>query len=201
MNFLCFIYVVECENIVDASPPPSVSDGIFPVPSDRDADPMDSRQHDTSTVAAAIDAVPGSASEGLEAVGEKTEIPDIDTANLMDARAVAEAGITDKKKSSCEATRTHIQSSAGSASALGDTTPSIYHVKWIKFHGTSTPIVLQNQNGPCPLLAIVNILLLQGKIKLTAGTELVAADQLIAYIADYIFENVPKVSQVLCCII
>jgi len=70
---------------------------------------------------------------------------------------------------------------------------NVYHVKWIKFHGSQTPIVMQNQNGPCPLLAIVNVLLLQGKIKLASSTDLVASDQLMAYIADWIFDNVPKV--------
>jgi len=84
------------------------------------------------------------------------------------------------------------------ASASSSTTDSqnVYHVKWIKFHGSQTPIVMQNQNGPCPLLAIVNVLLLQGKIKLSSGADLVASDQLMAYIADWIFDNVPKV----CCV-
>lgn len=70
---------------------------------------------------------------------------------------------------------------------------NVYHVKWIKFRGSQTPIVMQNQNGPCPLLAIVNVLLLQGKVKLPSSADLVASDQLMAYIADWIFDNVPKV--------
>jgi len=76
---------------------------------------------------------------------------------------------------------------------------NVYHVKWIKYHGSQTPIVMQNQNGPCPLLAIVNVLLLQGKIKLSASTDLVASDQLMAYIADWIFDNVPKVCKLRSC--
>ena len=78
------------------------------------------------------------------------------------------------------------------AAAAADS-QNVYHVKWIKFHGSQTPIVMQNQNGPCPLLAIVNVLLLQGKIKLSSSADLVASDQLMAYIADWIFDNVPKV--------
>jgi len=77
---------------------------------------------------------------------------------------------------------------------------NVYHVKWIKFRGSQTPIVMQNQNGPCPLLAIVNVLLLQGKIKLTSSTDLVASDQLMAYIADWIFDNVPKVCKLQLCV-
>jgi len=82
---------------------------------------------------------------------------------------------------------------AAAASCSSTDGQNVYHVKWIKFHGSQTPIVMQNQNGPCPLLAIVNVLLLQGKIKLLSGADLVASDQLMAYIADWIFDNVPKV--------
>jgi len=91
-------------------------------------------------------------------------------------------------------TAVHAASGGASSRETCDLAPSIYHVKWVKFCGSTTAIVMQNQNGPCPLLAIANILLLQAKIRLTAGTELVAADQLIGYIADFIFDNVPKVS-------
>ena len=36
-----------------------------------------------------------------------------------------------------------------------------YSVKWIHFCGRLTSIVMQNDNGPCPLLAIINILMLK----------------------------------------
>lgn len=87
-------------------------------------------------------------------------------------------------------TDTDLAAAAASAAADGQ---NVYHVKWIKFRGSQTPIVMQNQNGPCPLLAIVNVLLLQGKIKLSSSADLVASDQLMAYIAEWIFDNVPKV--------
>lgn len=38
-----------------------------------------------------------------------------------------------------------------------------YCVKWISWKGERTPVVTQSENGPCPLLAIINILLLQWK--------------------------------------
>jgi len=38
-------------------------------------------------------------------------------------------------------------------------------VKWIEFNFEQLPILLQNVNGPCPLLAIVNILLLTKRVK------------------------------------
>jgi len=42
---------------------------------------------------------------------------------------------------------------------------SIYHIKWIKSREENTPIITQNENGPCPLLAIMNVLLLALKVK------------------------------------
>lgn len=40
-----------------------------------------------------------------------------------------------------------------------------YCVKWIPWKGERTPIITQNANGPCPLLAIMNILFLQWKVR------------------------------------
>nr|XP_010956763.1 ubiquitin carboxyl-terminal hydrolase MINDY-1 [Camelus bactrianus] len=40
-----------------------------------------------------------------------------------------------------------------------------YCVKWIPWKGERTPIITQSANGPCPLLAIMNILLLQWKVR------------------------------------
>lgn len=44
---------------------------------------------------------------------------------------------------------------------------SIYHIKWIKWREENTPIITQNENGPCPLLAIMNVLLLAWKVKMS----------------------------------
>ena len=41
----------------------------------------------------------------------------------------------------------------------------IYLVKWIEFNHERLPILLQNINGPCPLLALANILLLRKRVK------------------------------------
>ncbi|TTF56866.1 Ubiquitin carboxyl-terminal hydrolase MINDY-1 [Bagarius yarrelli] len=38
-----------------------------------------------------------------------------------------------------------------------------YYVKWITWKGEKTPIITQSENGPCPLLAIMNILFLRWK--------------------------------------
>jgi hypothetical protein len=70
----------------------------------------------------------------------------------------------------------------------------IYHLKWIVWYDRRAPIVTQNENGPCPLIAISNILSLRGKIVLPSVMELITANQLMEYIGDMILQNVPKVS-------
>ena len=70
---------------------------------------------------------------------------------------------------------------------------SIYHIKWIKWKGMNTPIITQNENGPCPLLAIVNVLLLQRRITIPPQQEFVTSGQLMEYIGDCILEEAPKV--------
>jgi len=39
-----------------------------------------------------------------------------------------------------------------------------YPVKWIEFNHEQLPILLQNANGPCPLLALANVLFLRKKV-------------------------------------
>ena len=41
---------------------------------------------------------------------------------------------------------------------------NVYHIKWIDWFNEKTPIITQNKNGPCPLLAIFNVLLLSRRV-------------------------------------
>ena len=45
-----------------------------------------------------------------------------------------------------------------------DENNDIYHIKWIQWLNEKTPIITQNKNGPCPLLAIFNVLLLSKRV-------------------------------------
>lgn len=67
-------------------------------------------------------------------------------------------------------------------------------MKWIEFHGIKTPILLQNLNGPCPLISICNCLLLRGHLKLEPpGVELIENDRLMHMLADLLLnEFVPR---------
>ncbi|KAJ8249171.1 hypothetical protein GJAV_G00231930 [Gymnothorax javanicus] len=69
---------------------------------------------------------------------------------------------------------------------------SMYHIKWIKWMKENTPIITQNENGPCPLLAIMNVLLLAWKVKMPPMMEIITAEQLMEYLGDYILEAKPK---------
>ncbi|KAI4900195.1 hypothetical protein NFI96_017679 [Prochilodus magdalenae] len=69
---------------------------------------------------------------------------------------------------------------------------SIYHIKWIRWKEENTPIITQNENGPCPLLAIMNVLLLAWKVKLPPMMEIITAEQLMEYLGDYILDAKPK---------
>lgn len=57
-----------------------------------------------------------------------------------------------------------------SSSTEPDTQPSkdndFHLIKWIEFNFEHLPILLQNVNGPCPLLAIFNILLLRKRVNI-----------------------------------
>ncbi|XP_076432751.1 ubiquitin carboxyl-terminal hydrolase MINDY-2 isoform X3 [Peromyscus maniculatus bairdii] len=69
---------------------------------------------------------------------------------------------------------------------------SVYHIKWIQWKEENTPIITQNENGPCPLLAILNVLLLAWKVKLPPMMEIITAEQLMEYLGDYMLEAKPK---------
>ena len=65
-----------------------------------------------------------------------------------------------------------------------DVSKQIYHVKWIGWHDTRCPIIMQNVNGPCPLISITNVLLLRGKMSLDDGVDVVSSESLIANIGE-----------------
>lgn len=51
----------------------------------------------------------------------------------------------------------------------GPSMPAYYLVKWITWKEKKTPIVTQSENGPCPLLAIMNTLFLRWKVRAPFG--------------------------------
>lgn len=70
---------------------------------------------------------------------------------------------------------------------------SPYYIKWIMWKGVKTAIVTQNDNGPCPLLAIINILLLRRTIAFPPMQEMVTTQELMEYLGDVVLKEIPEV--------
>ncbi|GMH28884.1 hypothetical protein Nepgr_030727 [Nepenthes gracilis] len=65
----------------------------------------------------------------------------------------------------------------------------VHKTKTVQFFGRTTPIVLQNDNGPCPLLAICNVLLLRNQLKLSPDISEVSQEKLLSLVADQLIES------------
>lgn len=68
---------------------------------------------------------------------------------------------------------------------------STYHLKWINWNSVKIPIVMQSINGPCPLIAIMNVSLLREKIKLPDMLEQITANQLLTYLGECLMDSIP----------
>eukprot|EP00117_Sycon_ciliatum_P033533 scpid71386/ scgid25784/ Protein FAM63A len=87
------------------------------------------------------------------------------------------------------------------ASAVGEegmdvnmATCSFHKIKWLYLEkeDLSIPIVTQNENGPCPLLALINALCLSRRMRLTPGKMSISGQQLIETLFAYLLENQPQ---------
>eukprot|EP00923_Selenidium_pygospionis_P055646 GHVN01096900.1.p1 GENE.GHVN01096900.1~~GHVN01096900.1.p1 ORF type:complete len:448 (+),score=35.28 GHVN01096900.1:790-2133(+) len=63
---------------------------------------------------------------------------------------------------------------------MGDEGDDLFTIKLIRFNGKTVPTLCQNQNGPCPLLAIANVLLLRGHLCLDHTLKVVPLSQIIS---------------------
>ncbi|KAL5709501.1 hypothetical protein ACHQM5_020183 [Ranunculus cassubicifolius] len=65
----------------------------------------------------------------------------------------------------------------------------VHKTKLIQFLGRSTPIILQNDNGPCPLLAICNVLLLRNNLNLNNDMNEVSLQKLLSLVAERLIDS------------
>ncbi|XP_050376088.1 uncharacterized protein LOC126793571 [Argentina anserina] len=65
----------------------------------------------------------------------------------------------------------------------------LHKTKLIQFLGRTAPIVLQNDNGPCPLLAICNVLSLRNNLNLSADTTEVSQEKLLSLVAERLIDS------------
>lgn len=70
--------------------------------------------------------------------------------------------------------------------------PAYYFVKWITWKEKKTPIITQSENGPCPLLAIMNTLFLRWKAKLPPQTEVITTEDLMAHLGECVLSIKPR---------
>ncbi|WKY03997.1 hypothetical protein Q1695_005182 [Nippostrongylus brasiliensis] len=68
--------------------------------------------------------------------------------------------------------------------------PDTFKVKSIQFNSAKVSIVTQNANGPCPLIALVNVLALKGLVRLPASGNVTRAS-LTHLIADVLLQMRP----------
>ena len=132
----------------------------------------------------------GMAEEQQEGDQQVVEVKD-DNAEL-DAKILKttspEAELVEAASTSTPVTTT-LEKGASTESSKSNTSSeldNIYQVKWIGWRSNSVPIITQNSNGPCPMLAMANILLLRGKMELQDGCEMVSSEQLIERLGMYV---------------
>lgn len=145
--------------------------------------PTKLKRENEEIVGEILDTVVGDiASHQLDGMAEEEEIKE-----SVESITEDNAGGGAKPKSiSKEASAESSTDSAALSSTNSYSSDNIYHVKWISWNSQKVPIVTQNSNGPCPMLAIANILLLRGKMALQDGCEVVSSEQLL--------ENLGKIS-------
>ena len=64
-----------------------------------------------------------------------------------------------------------------------------YRTKRIVYNGKELPILMQNENGPCPLLALANVLMLRGSIYIHPDIAEISFEDLTARIAEYMLDQ------------
>jgi hypothetical protein len=69
----------------------------------------------------------------------------------------------------------------------------IYYTKEIKYQDRMVKILLQNENGPCPLIAIVNVLALKGTISI--DKPIIESSGLLEILANFIMEKPTKTKE------
>ncbi|WOL13146.1 ubiquitin carboxyl-terminal hydrolase MINDY-2 [Canna indica] len=73
---------------------------------------------------------------------------------------------------------------------------TLYKTKVIQFLGRTTRIILQNDNGPCPLLAICNVLLLRNNLNLSLDVAEVSLQKLLSLVAERLIDSNSNVQDI-----
>ena len=68
-------------------------------------------------------------------------------------------------------------------------TPSEFKTKLVSFLGRDSLIILQNENGPCPLIAIANVLLLRNVLSIPFKTTSITLDHLHTLVTTHLLDS------------
>ena len=68
-----------------------------------------------------------------------------------------------------------------------DQKPDLYRLKKIPYQGKRISYVMQNINGPCPLIAIANILILSNQMSIHEDYGTITYAHLVEIIKDYLY--------------
>lgn len=69
-----------------------------------------------------------------------------------------------------------------------------YLIKRVHFFRREVPIIVQNKNGPCPLLAIANVLLLRNQLQLHQDAGQISEARLMSLVAERLLDTNLNVS-------
>lgn len=65
---------------------------------------------------------------------------------------------------------------------------SSYRIKDIGFFGSGRRVLLQSANGPCPLLAICNVLLLRNQLSISPDARYISFNELVEMVSGHLFD-------------
>eukprot|EP01119_Soliformovum_irregulare_P002812 TRINITY_DN13073_c0_g1_i1.p1 TRINITY_DN13073_c0_g1~~TRINITY_DN13073_c0_g1_i1.p1 ORF type:complete len:442 (-),score=128.86 TRINITY_DN13073_c0_g1_i1:36-1361(-) len=85
-------------------------------------------------------------------------------------------------------THGNVQNRTGSQDKGDEQVEEMYELKNIEFFNRPVMIILQNVNGPCPLIAIANVLLLRGKLTINTDCSHITLQGLVTLIGEQIME-------------
>ncbi|XP_041810687.1 ubiquitin carboxyl-terminal hydrolase MINDY-1 isoform X2 [Chelmon rostratus] len=126
-------------------------------------------------------------SSSFSALGAEAGSPSAEVPSLKDGETPTAAG-----GAVAAAAPPAASTAAAAVSEAGPSMPAYYLVKWITWKEKKTPIITQSENGPCPLLAIMNTLFLRWKAKLPAQTEVVTTEDLMAHLGECVLSVTPR---------
>ncbi|KAK2830945.1 hypothetical protein Q5P01_018876 [Channa striata] len=121
---------------------------------------------------------------GAEGRSPSTEVPSLKDDEMLEATGGAFPGNAAAPPAAAP--------TSSAAPEPAPSMPAYYLVKWITWKEKKTPIITQSENGPCPLLAIMNTLFLRWKAKLPAQTEVVTTEELMAHLGECVLSVTPR---------